>query len=81
MRWLISVALASLAGCSATGPVAVRVPVPVPCVEKLPERPAECIQRDDSRPEWLRCALVERDLLRGYAGELEAVLQACISAP
>ena len=80
-RWWISVAVASLAGCAATDPATVRVPVPVPCFDRVPTRPDACQPRDDSRPEWLRCALVERELLRGYVGELEAVLEACVSGP
>lgn len=80
-RWLISVAAGSLVGCAATDPVTVRVPVPVPCIDRMPTRPDACQLRDDSRPEWLRCALVERERLLGYVGELEAVLEACIGAP
>ena len=72
--WLISIAAGSLlAGCATT----VRVPVPVPCVSDRPTRPAVCSPADDSRVEYLRCALVERESLRGYVGELEAVLDAC----
>lgn len=77
--WLIS--LASLTGCATTDPVTVRVPVPVPCIDRMPARPDACTPRDDSRPEWLRCALAEREALRGYVGELEAVLQGCVGAP
>lgn len=79
--WLISAALASLSGCATTEPVTVRVPVPVPCVDRMPVKPEQCAARDDSRAEWLRCALVERERLLGYAGELEAVLEACVGAP
>lgn len=79
--WLISAALASLAGCAAVEPVTVRVPVPAPCVDRMPSKPETCQPRDDSRTEWLRCALVERERLLGYAGELEAVLEACVGAP
>jgi hypothetical protein len=32
---------------------------------------------DDSRPEWLRCALVAAMANRGYRTELEAALRAC----
>ena len=80
-RSLTWAAVASLAGCAATDPATVRVPVPVPCVDKVPTRPEACQPRDDSRPEWLRCALVERERLLGYVGELEAVLEACVSGP
>lgn len=77
-RWLTWAAAASLAGCAATEPVTVRVPAPVPCVDRMPARPDACQPRDASRPEWLRCALVERERLLGYVGELEAVLEACV---
>lgn len=80
-RWLIWVAAGSLVGCAATDPVTVRVPVPVPCVDRMPDKPEQCQLRDDSRPEWLRCALVERERLLGYVEQLEAVLEACIGAP
>jgi len=76
-RWWTWAAAASLAGCAATETV--HVPVPVPCIDKVPARPEACVQRDASRPEWLRCALVERERLLGYVGELEAVLGACVA--
>ena len=76
--WLISIAVGSLlAGCATT---TVRVPVPVPCVSDRPTRPAGCAPADDSRVEYFRCALVERETLRGYVGELEAILDACSSS-
>lgn len=76
-RWSISIAAASLlCGCATT---TVRVPVPVPCISDRPAKPAGCSPSDDSRVEYLRCALVERESLRGYVGELEAVVDACLS--
>jgi hypothetical protein len=78
MRFALSlILLGSLAGC-ATTPTTVSVPVPVPCVSERPARPEPCVPADGSRVEWLRCALVEREILRGYVAELEAVLGACV---
>lgn len=74
---LISVAVAS-SGCATT---TVRVPIPVSCVAERPARPADCSPTDDSRAEWLRCALVEREALRGYVAELEATVDACVTRP
>ena len=71
MRWL---ALLLLAGC-ASNPV--QVPIPVPCVTELPARPEACEPTNETRPEYLRCVLVDCERNKGYTKQLEAVLIGC----
>ena len=73
-----------LAGCNATLPplpVEVRVPVPVPCLDRMPERPtfladSELAKLDD----WNFILELRRDQLelRGHVEVLTATLQACV---
>jgi len=71
---------ASITGCSAIPekPIHVNIPVPVvvPCKAEV-AKPELCQPKDDSRPEWLRCELVNHERMKAYAAELEAVLKAC----
>lgn len=55
----------------------VDVPVPTPCRVAIPVSPAQCVPSDTSRAEWLRCALSDCELRKGYQTELEAALKAC----
>lgn len=57
----------------------VEVPIATPCRVTLPIAPAQCIPRDTTRAEWLRCALYEAETSKGYQKELEAALTACTS--
>lgn len=67
-----------LIGC-ASAPERVEVPIPVPCVTKLPPKPEVCEPKDKSRPEYLRCVLVNCERTAGYAKQLEAALTGCAS--
>lgn len=58
-------------------PVEVKIPVAVPCVKELPKRPDKCVIKDSSRPEKLRCILVDKLRNDAYAKELEAILETC----
>lgn len=84
MRTLWPVLALGLAGCGATVPQRVEVPVPVPCIraDQVPQRPAlstDTLRPDASVYDKARAALAERQQLRGYVEELEAVLEACIA--
>ena len=73
-------ASAVLAGCGTARTVQVRVPVPVPCLEAEPARPA--MPTESLRPGappfiLLRAALAEIDRREGYETELLAALRAC----
>ena len=77
----ISLAGFALHGCASVPEkmVEVKIPVPVytPCPVTMPAKPAACTPKDESRPEWLRCALVEREQNRAYILEMEAQLRVC----
>lgn len=70
-----------LAGCASQPERVVEVKVPiqtfVPCPVTLPAKPTVCTPKEDTRPEVLRCMLVEREQLRAYSMELEAQLRVC----
>jgi len=76
------VALGLLSGCAGTieVPKEVRVPVPVPCVDRPPERPSlmsdeELLALDDF---GLVAALArDRRVRQGYISELEATVEGC----
>lgn len=84
------VATALVAGCqsmpSVDVPKEVKVQVPVPCIAPadVPQRPAVRIEDDLMAMDTYRRTLAAwSDLtrLRGYAGELEAVVQGCSRIP
>lgn len=71
-----------LAGCGTRLPHRVEVPVPVPCVraDQVPQRPAlatDALRPDASVYDKARAALAERQQLRAYVAELEAVVGPC----
>lgn len=73
-------ACAVLAGCGTARTVQVSVPVPVPCLEAEPARPA--MPTDDLTPGappfiLLRAALAEIDRREGFEVQLLAALRAC----
>jgi|WetSurMetagenome_2_1015567.scaffolds.fasta_scaffold16345_3 hypothetical protein len=84
-RLCVSLLMLTLQGCSSTpplpsapsAPVIVKVPVVAPCVDTLPMAPEKCVQADKSRPEALRCVLVDKIRGDAYTKELEALLLAC----
>jgi hypothetical protein len=71
-----------LAGCAGTidVPKEIRVPVPVPCVERAPERPSmmsdgELLALDDY---GLVVALArDRRIRQGYEATLESIIEGC----
>jgi PBP1b-binding outer membrane lipoprotein LpoB len=70
-----------LSGCAATPEKTVEVKIPVPaytpCPVEIPTKPEKCIPKDATRPEALRCMLVERERIKAYSLELEAQLRVC----
>lgn len=82
MRILGVVLAVGLAGCGTRLPQRVEVPVPVPCIraDRVPQRPAlatETLKPGASVYDKARAALAERQQLRGYVSELEAVIMGC----
>lgn len=71
-----------LAGCGTRLPQRVEIPVPVPCLraDQVPQRPAlatDALRTDANVYDKARAALAERQQLRGYVAELEAVIGPC----
>ena len=83
MRKCLLLALtAALAGCATTRTV--QVPVPVPCITFVPERPELMAERvwAETTDVWARARalLVDRLRLLSHAERLEATLAACRAA-
>lgn len=79
-RKLLLLACAVLTGCGTARTVQVRVPVPVPCQEAEPARPAmptESLQPGAHPFVLLRAALAEIDRREAWSVELLAALRAC----
>ena len=83
VRWLTASLCCIAAGCASgpTLPTVVKVPVPVPCLERLPEPPAaateaELLALDDYRL-VLTLAKDRAAVLASYL-ELRAAAQACV---
>ena len=80
-----SLLMLTLQGCSSVTPlpsapqepVVVKIPVSVACVDKVPDAPEKCKPKDSSRPETLRCVLVDKIRGDAYIKELSAILAAC----
>ena len=95
MRRLMLLVLAcagSLAGCGiaprAPEPIVrtveVKVPVPVPCVASMPERPAVNTLAEIlamANADAAGALMTQHNLLLGYAGELEALAGHCVTGP
>lgn len=83
MRWLAVSLCCIAAGCASSPsvPTEVRIPVPVPCLDRLPEAPAvasdaELLGLDDYRL-VLTIAKDRAAVLAAYR-ELRATAQACV---
>lgn len=82
MRWLALTLPLWLAGCAttATQPVAIRIPVPVPCRAPAIEPPrfatANLLPADDLQTK-VRALLAERQQHLAYETRLRAALDAC----
>jgi len=80
-----SLLMLTLQGCSSVTPlpsapqepVVIKIPVSVACVDKVPDAPEKCKPKDSSRPETLRCVLVDKIRGDAYIKELSAILAAC----
>lgn len=81
-RTLESVAMILLvSGCASTMPETVNIPIPVPCIDAMPPRPAlytdvELIKLVDT--DFIIALGIDRQQRVKYIGELEAVLQECV---
>lgn len=62
-----------LAAC-ATGPKDILVPVSTKPKFDRPVKPEPCEPKNTTRPEFLRCQFIDLELLKGYCGELEAII-------
>ena len=81
---LLIAAAVVLAGCAAPVErlVTVKVPVPVPCDVKVPERPAmplEAIRAPYTVDAWIGRAIAQDGLRAAYELELETALGACVA--
>lgn len=81
MRWLVCSLCCIAAGCATPLPKEVRIPVPVPCIDRLPDEPAvasdaELLALDDYRL-VLTVAKDRAAVLAAYR-ELRATAQACV---
>ena len=80
---LIVALAALLAGCAAPPALRVQqvnVPVPVPCQETEPPRPAmptEALAADVTLDAFAAAAIAEIERREGYEGQLRAALAAC----
>lgn len=77
---LLLCAALGLAGCVTTPAPVVEVPIPVPCIETMPERPHLFTDAELARMSGYQLALALRTYhLRasGYIAQLEAVASAC----
>ena len=78
---MIALALVlSACQCQPVKPVTVDVPVPVPCAATLPQQPTACTPADTSRPEYLRCRLIDDDQREAYTRQIEAALKGCVGS-
>lgn len=77
---LIVALAALLAGCAAPRVQQVNVPVPVPCRESEPPRPAmptEALAPDTTLDTFVAAVAAELERREGYEGQLRAALAAC----
>ena len=77
--WLLTSLL--LVGCATPDPITVRVPVRVPCIEQVPERPALLSDAElaaiESDYELIIHIARDRRLRQGYQAQLEAAIEGC----
>ena len=70
-----------LAGCAQMPGQVVEVAVPVqtfvPCPVQFPEKPQACIAPDESNSEWLRCLIIDHEMIKAYSLALETQLSIC----
>lgn len=84
MRAIPIVALALLTGCAATLPAVpgeVRIPVPVACIDKLPDKPALFTDEQLSKMgdgELIISLRIDQLNARGYIAQADAIMTACI---
>ena len=84
MRAIPIIALALLTGCAATLPAVpgeVRIPVPVACIDKLPDKPAlftdeQLAEMDDGR--LVISLRIDQLNMRSYVAIVDALLLACL---
>jgi len=70
-----------LSGCASTMPETVNVPIPVPCIDQMPQRPALATDADLLKlvdTDFIVALGIDRQQRVKYIGELEAVLQGCV---
>lgn len=77
MKWLIIILLT---GCAVQKPVQVQVPVAVPCVEALPERPANSFGQGEYPGDKVAAqrALMDSVAWERYSVLLEVQLAGCV---
>jgi len=81
----VSLLMLTLPGCSnltpqpdaPQEPVIIKVPVSVPCIDKVPTAPVKCTPSSKDRPEMLRCILVDKVRGDAYIEELSAIVAVC----
>jgi hypothetical protein len=67
-----------LAGCVTPQAKVIRMPIPVPCVtETIKEPDFPRVEADAGLFERVQVLLAERELRRGYEGQLKAAIAAC----
>ena len=70
-----------LTGCASVPEKTVEVKIPIPVYTPCPitpvPKPGMCVPKNDTRPEVLRCWLVEREQNKTYIRELETQLAIC----
>jgi hypothetical protein len=62
-------------------PETVNVPIPVPCIDQMPQRPALATDADLLKlvdTDFIVALGIDRQQRVKYIGELEAVLQGCV---
>ena len=80
----LPVLLSTLLGCQATLPAVpgeVRIPVPVACIDKLPDKPALFTDEQLSKMgdgELIISLRIDQLNARGYIAQADALMQACI---
>jgi len=70
-----------ISGCASTMPETVNIPIPVPCVDAMPQRPALATDADLIKlvdTDFIIALGIDRQQRVKYIGELEAVLQGCV---